>query len=233
MLLAPSDGDYNWSKDMKPLGHACKALTTLVPFVLGTLLLGGCSKPIALEEGAAPNVELTYGVDARNLENTPRRSPVPVGKPVPNFWLPDQQGREVSARELVNGGDAILIFSPGDSAAESRAVYQWVEKNAHRFPPNTEVLIISPDSVELNAEIAKREGLKVALLSDRASYVARVYGLISDRKDSALKSTYTVVAGKENRIFTTKQGLPEWTELITILRVRPRGEDGGVINMLQ
>ncbi|MGF1573462.1 MAG: redoxin domain-containing protein [Sumerlaeia bacterium] len=189
-------------------------------------------RPIVLEDGASPNVELTSGVDPRNLENSPRRSPLVVGNAVPPLWLLDQAGREVSTREIVLGGDALLLFSPGDDSPEARALYQWVMKNKTRLSNMVEILIITPDSVERNAEISRREALGVALLHDPASYSSRVFGVLPSRSTPRLEHTWYALLAKENRILSMNEGLPEHTDVIMQLKVRPTGDDGGVLKLL-
>lgn len=209
------------------------ALGALLISLLLPLGLGVTScRPIVLEDGASPNVQLTAGVDSRNLENNPRRSPLEVGNPVPPLWLVDQAGREVSTREIVLGGDALLLFSPGDNSPESRALYQWVLKNKSRLASSLEILIVSPDSVEQNAEISRREGLGVAFLHDPANYSARVFGILPSRSQPQLEHTWAALLAKENRILSLKEGLPEHTDVMMQLKVRPSGDDGGVLKLL-
>lgn len=220
------------SPQMQKTRKAYAQFVLLFLMIIVVSLLTTSCKPIELEEGSSPNIELTLGVDERNLAVKPRRSPLAIGSPVPTLWLLDQTGREVSTREVVLGGDALLLFSPGDSSPEARALYQWVAKNKNKLGGKLEILIVTPDPVVVNAEIAQRENLGVALLSDPANYGARTFGVLPSRGQTALEHTWSALLAKENTILGIKEGLYEQTDVITQLKVRPQGDDGGVLKMI-
>ncbi len=215
------------------------SLNRLIPhpssFILSlcVLLLSGCSGPLVSDPDAVPQAIVKDGVDARNASVKPRRAPIAVGELIPRLILSDQKGVDVSTHEVVASGDAVLVFFPGADAPEARALFQWVrEMRQMAAGRRCEILLVTPDSAERNAMIAKAEDLHVAMLTDPSGWAARAFGLIPTPRDTQVGRTWSVVLGREGRVMAVRPGLMPVTDLITTLEVRPSGDDFGALDLM-
>ena len=196
-------------------------------------VLGGCKGPLISDPDAMAVVP-PPGVDARNARVRILDRPIRPGEAVPALAWMDQMGREVTTLELVTAGDALLIFTPGD-VSTTRPVYDWVRRQSRTATANgVEVLIVSPDSVDRNAEIAAHEQLRVALLSDPNSWGARAFGL-APKNGATIRQPWSVVIGKEGRVLLCQPGLVEMPDLVTAVKVRAATREGDfkVMDMLR
>lgn len=202
------------------------ALALVAALVLGGLGAAGCKGPLVSDPDAMEQPVIAYGASDHNLRQKPRRSPIKVGERVPDLrWL-DQGGREVSTPELTTAGDALLIVVPGDGSAATRPVYEWVRRHRARASQHKcELLLLSPDPVEVNARVAGEEDLHIAILSDPSAWGARVLGLVPGGTDLAVARPYSVLLGKEGVVLESREGLFDAAELITALTVRRGAQD--------
>ncbi|MCB2156814.1 redoxin domain-containing protein [bacterium] len=210
----------------------------MIRWVYGVLvagLLAGCgplvSDPDALPERSGPPV---VGVDARNLRTELRRTPVAVGDEVPFLILTDQLGNDVSTVELTTSQDTVMIFLPPMDSPAVRPAVQWVRQNRDLVKTRgAEVVLVTPTPPEVNGPLAKAEDLHVAVLSDPSGWGARAFGLAHRSSTSGVNRPWTVIAGREGRVYAAQSGLMEVTEVIQTLAVRPTGEDGGVFDLIK
>ncbi|MDK2971672.1 MAG: hypothetical protein PWP23_1427 [Candidatus Sumerlaeota bacterium] len=190
---------------------------------LGLAGLGatGCKGPLVSDPDAMERPVIAYGASDYNLRQKPRRTPIKAGERVPDLrWL-DQGGREVSTAELTTAGDALLIVVPGDGSPATRPVYEWVRRHRARAAQHKcELLLLSPDPGEVNAQVAGEEDLHIAILSDPSAWGARVLGLVPGGTDLAVARPYSVLLGKEGVVLESREGLFDAAELITALTVR-------------
>jgi len=195
----------------------------LIPLVLFVALGTGCGGPLVSDPASVPQRYESRGVDPYNLENArPRRSPVGLGDDVPNLLLMDQNGVEVGTYELVSGGDAVLIFSPGHASPQARPIYDWVRRYRTMISQRgAEVVVLSPDPVETNARVAEDEQLRVAVLYDVSGWGARSFGLIPRPEGDSVARPWTVVAGRDGRVMKAQAGMMPVSEVITTLEARP------------
>lgn len=186
--------------------------------ILGVLMGGGCSGPIQTEgpQPRAPEI-----VSSVNASLKPRRRPLSVGDHFPPFELADQKGVPVTDGELTTGKGSVLIFLPPESSPAGRPVFDWVRRHKsfldqHRI----EVLLVTPHSINANAAAAQREDLRLAFLSDPASWVARAFGAVPETA-SAPGRPHVFLLGSNGRIQYASTALPSPSELLVAAETLP------------
>jgi peroxiredoxin Q/BCP len=102
----------------------------------------------------------------------------PTGVKAPNFELPSSRGRTTTLETLTNTGKwTVLYFYPGAFTSgctlEARG-FQVDGEEYRKF--NTQVVGISVDSVEKNAQFCQEEKLDFYMLSDAGGKVSKLYG---------------------------------------------------------
>jgi len=141
---------------------------------------------------------------------------------VPRFELLDQNGNAVSAEELTTGKGSVLLFIPSPSKPAARPAISWVRKNqSFLSQQGLEVLLVTPQGVEANRGLSEREDLRLALLADPASWVARGFGVADDEAPSR---PWTFVLGSNGRIQVAEAGLPSASDLVVAARTLPGAE---------
>lgn len=213
--------------------HLRKFIATAVV----AMLVGCGAKPLNTDEApksASPEfVAASQVAQEKGLEF--RKSPIAVGDPAPSLELPDQKGILVSVRELSMSQDTLLIFFPGSESPEARPVYDWVRKNrAFAATHQCEVVLVNArDGVGTNDKIAAVEQLKVAVLADQYSAMARSYGVVQPYTARSLDRVWSVVVGKSGVVLSAQPGLPATGDLVTTLKVTPRPSKGfGVLDVI-
>jgi len=101
-----------------------------------------------------------------------------VGDRAPDFTLPDQSGRPVRLRDLLEKKNVVLYFYPKDATpgctAEARAFRDAYDAFTEA---DTEVMGVSSDSVKSHERFAAKHALPFTLLSDRDGKVRKLYGV--------------------------------------------------------
>ncbi|MGI0055535.1 MAG: peroxiredoxin [Thermoplasmata archaeon] len=103
---------------------------------------------------------------------------VDVGELAPDFSLSDQEGNSfsLSARR---GRPIVLYFFPKAGTAGCRSETKGFAQEAARLAErDVQVVAISVDSVERQAEFARECGAPFPMLSDTDRAVARAYGVL-------------------------------------------------------
>ncbi|GIX33739.1 MAG: peroxiredoxin [Lysobacterales bacterium] len=99
-----------------------------------------------------------------------------LGKPAPDFTLPDQDGRPFSLREA-RGRRLLLVFYPGDETPVCTAQLCDYRDGIEAFADlGVELIGISPDDAESHRRFREARALPFRLLSDPDGEVARRYG---------------------------------------------------------
>ncbi|MBX3730717.1 MAG: redoxin domain-containing protein [Candidatus Sumerlaeia bacterium] len=192
---------------------------------LGMTMLMGCGGPLISDPEAVDLPSAAIGVHAENANLKPRRRPIAAGEPVPSFLWFDQAGRAVTTAELVTGGDALLIFTAGDDAPHTRPVYEWVRRNkTHATRSRCEILVVTPDGPDRNAQVAAGEQLGVAVLHDPSSWSARVFG-VAPARGGTVERPWSVLLGREGKVLEVTPGLFETSAFVTALTVRKGAQD--------
>ncbi len=96
---------------------------------------------------------------------------IEIGKPAPDFSLPDQQGKTVTLSRL-KGSPVVLYFYPKDDtpgctkeACAFRDAFAEYEKAGAR------ILGVSPDPVDRHAKFSQKYALPCVLLADTENRV--------------------------------------------------------------
>lgn len=108
---------------------------------------------------------------------------VQIGKPAPEFELPDQDGNLVKLSDFKNQRDLLLIFVRGDWCPSCHIMLRTYERNREKFSKkNVMVFAIGPDPVGVNRDMVKRLGIEYKVLSDEKQNAVKLYGIhISDK----------------------------------------------------
>jgi len=113
---------------------------------------------------------------------------IEVGKPAPDFTLPDQRDEMVTLSAL-RGAPVVLYFYPKDDTPgctteacgfrDARAEYEKV---------GARILGVSPDSVATHLKFAEKHALPFTLLDDSNRQVCELYGVWKERNLYGKKS---------------------------------------------
>jgi len=190
--------------------------------ICAALFVVGCGGPLVSDVSAAPRNYPTEGVLEQNLAVKPLKNPIQPGDIVPYITWQDQAGRYVSTAELMAGGDAVLVFVPGDGDPATRPVYEYIRRNRDMISRRKgELLIVTPDLMETNAEVSERENLRVAMLNDPSAWGARAFGLVGMNPGSQPpRRVWTVLIGKEGKVLAIEAGLMAPSDLISAMVIR-------------
>jgi peroxiredoxin len=116
---------------------------------------------------------------AQNIPEQPTDiSPLLIGEKVPDVWLPDASGKQISLADLVSQKPTVLIFYRGGWCPYCNlhlAELQSIE--AEVLTAGFQIVAISPDSPEnLQASVGKNK-LNYRLLSDSDTKASQGFGL--------------------------------------------------------
>lgn len=196
---------------MKPVAWLSSAV-----FLLS--VIAGCSGPIQTE---GPRPQAPEIVSSSNATLTPKRRPLAVGDVIPQFELVDQKGIPVGDGELTAGKGSILIFLPPEPSGASRPVFEWVRRHRSFLEQQRlEVLLVTPHSVNANAAASARENLRVAFLSDPASWVARAFGAVPETSSAPVRPQIFLL-GSNGRIQYAGGALPAPSDLLMAAETLP------------
>lgn len=199
-------------------------LLALVPSVVA-LAVAGCKGPLQTD-GPAPRASSVVAADNAGL--APRRSRLPVGSPAPSFVLADQKGTSVSLAEITSRDASVLVFIPPPSDSAARPAFDYARRHRQLLAQRgMEILLVSPANSQSNAALATGESLRVAVLSDPASWVARSFGIVPEEKPTP-QAIHTFVIGTDRRIHLSQQGLPDPAQAIMAGESRPGAKRDGV-----
>jgi len=131
-----------------------------------------------------------------------------TGQPVPDFELPDADGRLVRLSDF-RGSYVVLYFYPKDMTPGCTAQACDFRDRMQQFSQSGAVIIgISADDVNRHRKFADKYGLPFILLSDAEHTVSETYGVWQRKKmygkefDGIVRSTFLI--GKDGEL------LQEW-----------------------
>lgn len=140
--------------------------------------------------------------EARLGENAPR-----PGEPMPDFMLPDQNGRLYSLAELLNAGPAVIAFHRGHWCPYCRINASALASIAADVRGlGGELVAITPEFERFNAELASGTKADFPILSDVDNSYALMLNLaflVNEEKKNAM-----LAAGWD---FSPYQGNSNWT----------------------
>ncbi len=102
-----------------------------------------------------------------------------AGDLAPEFSLPDQNGAQVSLRELLARGPVVLTFFRGGWCPFCTIALRALDGiRSELRRQGAEVAAISPQRLDLAVATAERNGFQFPVLTDHGNAVARRYGLL-------------------------------------------------------
>jgi thioredoxin-dependent peroxiredoxin len=105
-----------------------------------------------------------------------------AGEIAPDFTLASHEGKEISLKSM-RGRKVLLWFYPEANTAGCTIEGRGFRDHQEYFDENNIVVLgVSFDTVEDNADFAKRNGFGFALLSDVNHSVGMAYGACDDSK---------------------------------------------------
>ena len=106
---------------------------------------------------------------------------VEVGKPAPDFTLPDQNGKNVTLSKL-KSSPIVLYFYPKDNTPGcTKEACAFRDAFAEYEKLGAKILGVSPDGVESHAKFVKKHELPFTLLADTERKVSEAYGVWKEK----------------------------------------------------
>ena len=133
-----------------------------------------------------------------SMEQAAAQSSTAVGRPAPDFTLPDQQDRPVQLSRL-RGKWVVLYFYPKDDTPGCACQANEFTLLLTEFQDmNADILGVSPDDPASHRRFIEKYSLKLTLLSDPQRQVMRQYGawaqtpLAGADSGHVVRSTYII-----------------------------------------
>lgn len=105
---------------------------------------------------------------------------IKTGMKLPDFELPDQNGKKVRSQDLVGRKNLVIYFYPKDDTPGcTREACMFRDSYEEFTDAGAEVIGISADSVESHGNFASRHQLPFILLSDVDNQVRELFGIPS------------------------------------------------------
>ncbi|MGA8209964.1 MAG: peroxiredoxin [Nocardioidaceae bacterium] len=115
------------------------------------------------------------------------------GTQVPDFELPDQEGRPVRLSSVLADGPAVLFFYPGAMTGGCTKQACYFRDLAAEFrAAGAQRLGISMDAVAKQREFAEANGFDYPLLSDEDGAVARSFGVRRKYVTPVKRATFVI-----------------------------------------
>lgn len=128
----------------------------------------------------AAGLTFSYVQDARKMKKRTRFGyRVQIGKPAPDFELPDQAGDAIKLSDYRGKHPVLLIFVRGDWCPGCHMMLRTYERNRAKFmEKDIHVLGIGPDDISVNKDMVERIGVNYRMLSDDKQEVSSQYGVV-------------------------------------------------------
>ena len=203
------------------------------PRARGPLFFFAVRGVCAVAHGASANRNAAQMTSQRGLRyklNREEKVPMDINDKAPEFTLPDQNGENVSLKDL-RGKYVVLYFypradTPGCTveACEFRDSYKKVEKTG------AVVLGVSPDTPKALKKFEEKYGLPFTLLGDADKKVCNAYGVIQEKNMYGKKvmgvARTTFIIGPDGRIkhiFQKVKPQGHADEVLTYLKSAAKG----------
>ena len=121
-----------------------------------------------------------------------------IGMSAPDFVLKDQDNNDISLQDF-KGKWIVLYFYPKDNTSGcAKEACDFTDQKIDYSNLDTEILGVSPDSVESHQKFIQKHNLGITLLSDADKKVMKVYGAWGLKKnygreyEGVIRSTFLV-----------------------------------------
>lgn len=113
-----------------------------------------------------------------NAASAPPKNAPPIGKKAPDFNLMNSKGDLINLASLTKTGKwTVLYFYPGAFTSGCTLEARGFQRDIEKYRAlNTQIVGVSVDSVEKNAQFCNSEGLDFFMLSDVGGVVSKDYG---------------------------------------------------------
>lgn len=147
-----------------------------------------------IDEIGAANPEVAAAFD-RNIDwmqkTYPTDQPPNVGDIVPDFVLPDLDGKDVSLAELRSQGPVVISFQRGGWCPYCSAELHALTTTCEQFQAlNANLVAITPELVMPDARSNLLRSAPFDVLSDVGAHVIESYGLRTEIKDEETRDAY-------------------------------------------
>ena len=128
----------------------------------------------------AVGLTFSYLQDALQMKKHTRSGyRVQIGRPAPDFELPDQAGDPIKLSDYKGKHPVLLIFVRGDWCPGCHMMLRTYERNGSKFlEKGVHVLGIGPDDISVNKDMVERIGVGYRMLSDDKQEVSSQYGVV-------------------------------------------------------
>lgn len=152
-----------------------------------------------------------------------------LGKPASEFEIPDDRGKLVSLKSLLNEGPVVVVFYYGYHCNHCVGQLFGLNEDLHRFTElGTQVVAISADPVDLTAKrFAEYGRFDFPVLSDHDNRVAQQYGVFQPESagQPELQLHGTFVIDSDGTVLWTNTGNKPFLDNQTLLTVIARQHD--------
>lgn len=126
------------------------------------------------------------------------------GSKIPSFNLADSNGNKIKLNEIKTDYIVVYFYPKDDTSGCTNQAKDFSKLKTKFLKKNTEILGISPDSIEKHQKFIKKYNLKIKLLSDEDKKVSIKYGVWKEKnlygkKYMGIERT-TFLVSKEKKI---------------------------------
>jgi peroxiredoxin Q/BCP len=155
---------------------------------------------------------------------TVRGQSLRVGDRVPDFTVPDQEGRAVSLDELLSSGCLVLYFYPKDDTPGCTVeACSFRDQHDELLEAGACVVGVSSDDVDSHRRFATKYGIPFRLLSDKGGKLRRRFGVprtlgLIDGRVTYVIDSHGVIRHIFNSQLRMRQHVEEALRLVRALR---------------
>jgi len=137
------------------------------------------------EESAEKTPEETQALGRKVIadieESGLTKTALNVGDPMPDFWLKDAQGEDISSTDLLAGGHVVLVFYRGTWCPYCNLYLKSLEDYLPQLESaGARLVAISGETPDNSLSVEEKNALSFAVLSDQGYTVARSFGIVYD-----------------------------------------------------
>jgi peroxiredoxin Q/BCP len=143
-----------------------------------------------------------------------------VGDTAPDFEGPSSKNSVIRLKDYLGKKNVVLYFYPKDDTKGCTIeACSFRDKLQPIRALWTEVIGVSVDSVESHKRFSEKNGLNFPLISDEDMQISRAYGVLSEDRSHAERTTFIVdKKGKIAKVFTGVDVTKHTHEVIDALR---------------